>query len=159
MLIKGVVSKTRGSRRRGDPILFTPHECLPKAIEYATSKKDGSEFIYWVRKGSLEETSNSFKATEVDKEGNWVASSRGTVLLGKTHIAKDRFYEPKKYKYSIEYRSAKDHLGLPDIEVTSFDASPVVAKTSTGASTQNAVSTSTSSDVDSPGSEGSEDNF
>jgi len=128
MLIKSVVAKTKGRRRRGDVVPFTPHELLGKAIEYAVGKQDMKEYVYWVQPRSIQEKPNAFHSAVVGKEGEWTASSKGHVKLGKTCIKTDKFYEPKLYTYAVDYRSHKDHIGLPDIEIDRFEMNLVVPK-------------------------------
>lgn len=114
MLIKQVT-------RKGEPVLYTPKESLPFAVEYGVKKKSTQERVYWVLKDSITE-----KQTQVIQSGKeWEAVAEGSAKIGYTDSKTDRFYEAKPHTYKVRFKPKRDDLGLPDIEVVSFEMSPV----------------------------------
>jgi len=120
----------RSVDRTGEPVLFTPRDALPFALQKGMKLKNTLDRIYWVMIDGL--TVDSFSslntpadATKKKDKGGWQASATGKVDIGYTDAKTDKFYDAKSYKFKIEYRSSKDGLGLPDIKVTSFEFQPL----------------------------------
>jgi hypothetical protein len=114
MLIKSM-------KGRGKPAIHSPEEALRFAIEYAVSGKSTKEKIFWVKK-------NDFKVSKQHStvnKGGWEAHAQGTLMLGHTVVATDKFHRPAEHNFVIHYKTAKDDLGLPDLEVVSCTLTPV----------------------------------
>lgn len=113
MLIKSVTKK-------GDAIAMSPEECLEAALIRAAEAESDGEYINWVVKGSLKPSSFNFHYTDKAKN-QWEANSEGTVEIGRTEVASDRFFVARKINYKVQYNSVKDELGQHDIEVSSYE--------------------------------------
>lgn len=113
---------------KGTPILFKPQELVGAAINTGMQFMSDSKTVYWVVKDSVQIAPNGFRSQDTIDQSNpkkpqkgWHAFASGSVKLGKTDTATDRFFEPRLYSFSVEYKSSKDDLGLPDIEVLQAD--------------------------------------
>lgn len=122
MLIKNVVKK---GPKRGTPILYTPEEAAPFAVERGVKGMNTREKIFWVLKKSIKidtSTSTSSGGETYD------AQASGTAQIGYTDVATDKFYAPKEHSFVVRYKSARDEKGIPDIAIVEFDIDRV-AKT------------------------------
>src|ERR1035438_6233067 len=124
MLIKGIVSKSTTTGRKGDPIPMSPEQAIPTAVLYGLKKQHNSkDKTYWIKPGSVVTT--GFAKTIVDKvTGDWTASAEGNVSVGHLEHALDDFHAAKPYGFLVQYKSSKDTYGLPDIAVTGFALTP-----------------------------------
>lgn len=121
MLIKTTVKgKGRGA---GNPVLYTPEECAVFAVQYGVSSLNTQEELYWVHKDSIKIEEFSC-AVAGDNGVTWTAAAKGTAMVGKTIVNTDEFFAPRPYSFQVLYKSAKDHLGLPDIEVVEMKMGP-----------------------------------
>lgn len=114
MLIKNVT-------KRGEAVPYSPQEALVHAIAFAVAKQQSTEFVYWVGPGALKVT--SFSHTD-SGDGGYDAFSSGVVKIGKTRIADDKFFVEKPYDFSIHYKSSKDDLGAPHLDIVEFSFEP-----------------------------------
>lgn len=116
MLIKSVTTK-------GDAVSFTPAEALIHAVKIGLSSKNGSNFIYWSNDKAV--PTSKFVVQNVDNENNYEAFAEGVVNAGKTSVSSDMFFAPTAHHFSIHYKSAKDDMGLPHLQVVSFSLNKV----------------------------------
>ena len=121
MIIKGITKK-------GDAIKYTAEEALPHAIKIAVANLLDSEFVYWIGTSSAPLT---FSSSAKD-DGEYEAFATGIVSIGKTRIADDKFLLPKNYNFKIHYRSSKDEIGAPHLEVADFSYEPTQMNASKG---------------------------
>ena len=117
MLIKNVLRKPK----KGAIVTYTHEEAAPFAVERGVKSLNTKEKIYWVLRKSI---SMKVTGSGSDTKKGYTATAEGTALIGYTDVATDRFYAPKLHHITVDYRSAKDERGLPDIEVTNFEAIP-----------------------------------
>ena len=115
MLVKAVTKK-------GEAVAYTPAEGIPFAVNYGVKRLSTKDRIYWVHKETIKVLTNP---STVNAKGGWEASATGTMMLGYTDVATDLFYDAKPYSFNIQYKTSKDHLGLPDLEVVLFEATPL----------------------------------
>ncbi len=101
----------------GKAVTYSPKEALPFAVENALKQLNTKDEVFWCMHDSV--TTTSIHTTELPG-GGWEAQASGSVKIGKTHAATDRFFEPKTTNFTIHYRLGKNDLGLPEAEVVSF---------------------------------------
>lgn len=101
----------------GKPITYSPLEALPFAVESALKQLNTKDTVYWCLHDTV--TTASIHTTELPG-GRWETQASGSVKIGKTDAATDRFFEPKMTSFTIHYRLGKNELGLPEAEVVSF---------------------------------------
>jgi hypothetical protein len=105
--------------REGSAVPHAPAELVYAAVVKGLKQKNSPEWIYWAPKqavrveGKVESTTNPLDQT-------WQASATGECSIGKTSVRTEKFYDAKKCTFSVVYKSSKDELGLPDIEIVSF---------------------------------------
>lgn len=117
MLIKGVTKK-------GDAIPLSPREALSAAVGIGLSQKNDESFVFWLGSKDIEVEASQFHVT-TKPEDQYDAVAEGLCLVGKTRVKDDKFYVARKHAFKIHYRSAKDEIGVPHVEVTDFEAVPV----------------------------------
>jgi hypothetical protein len=113
MIIKSVA-------KNGDAVEYNPEEALAPAVTIAAAKQLNKEFVFWV--GSTPKASSFRSAPQ--NGGGYEAFAEGIVEIGKTRINDDKFFLAKPYSFSIHYRSSKDEIGAPHIDVVSFTYEP-----------------------------------
>lgn len=116
------------NRKTGVPLLRAPKDLLAEALTDAMKTLSDDTWLYWVMKESI--TISKFDSLETidplePKVKGWHAHASGKVDLGKTNVTTDRFHEPRSFAFTIEYKSDKDHLGLPDLKVIQASFNPV----------------------------------
>jgi hypothetical protein len=119
MLIKSVIKQ---GNRGGEPVLYTAEECATFAVEYGVRSKNTLDTVYWVPRNSVKVDNVSSSKGDT---GSWAAEATGTAMIGKTIAKTDEFFEPKLHSFHVKYKSSKDNLGLPDIQIVEMTIAPV----------------------------------
>lgn len=104
--------------KKGNAIAYTPEESFIFATERAVSSNNTLDKIYWVKRGTIKKDKFLFHPFP---DGTWECIAEGTAEIGYTDAKTDRFFEPKKYWFKVQYKPTKDHLGMPDIGIVAFE--------------------------------------
>ena len=134
----------KAATKSGKPVLYTPKELVRAAVLYAVKMQNTKEKIWWAHEKTINLISFNSKDVPVtskksDKKFN--AHAIGTVDIGYTDIKTDKFFVAKPYTFNIEYVSAKDNLGLPDIKIVKASMTPVQKNPSKHAKYEELVAT------------------
>lgn len=113
MLIKTIVN--------GKAIPLSPQEALIHALVMGLSRMNNPNFIHWTHDKNVKVT--KFSVQQLSDEG-YEAFAEGSVNVGKTKIPEDTFYTAKLYDFVIHYKSTKDPIGAPHLDVVAFSISP-----------------------------------
>jgi hypothetical protein len=120
MLIKSVAkTSTKKGPKKGTAIPYSHDEAALFAVERGVKGMNSKEKIFWVLRKSIKV---SVTGANSEKDGNYRATASGTALVGYTDVATDEFHSPKLCNIDISWKSVKDRMGLPDIEITEFEA-------------------------------------
>jgi len=119
MLIKSVIRK---GPEKGTAVPYTPEEAAVFAVERGVKLLSTQDTIYWVLRKTIKMT---VSASSPDNRGDYTATATGTAEIGTTDVKTDRFYAAKAYNITVSYKSGRDAKGLPDIELTQFESTPV----------------------------------
>jgi len=117
----------KSTTKKGDPVRFSPDECLERAVVNGVKSQNTESTVFWVLVGSVVKSVLNFTKLGTDKWGNdeWEATASGTALVGKTVAATDDFHIARPHNFSVTYKTSLDNLGMPDIEVVDFKLDPV----------------------------------
>ncbi len=124
MKIKGVYTD---KKRKGDPIEFTPEEKVPLAVMDAIVQKGDDSTLYYVEGQDKGVTVEKLHHTPIGEPNRtWESkmySAQGRVSYRKVDPKKDKLYRPQEAKFQIKFKDCCDEMGMPDLEVESFNLS------------------------------------
>lgn len=109
MLIKQVTKK-------GDAIPLSPQEALKPALQRALAAQSTAQKVLWLDGAVL--IADSVQVTQGDGD-LYEAVATGTCMVGHTITETDQFHNARPHSFRVHYRSAKDDIGVPDIDIVS----------------------------------------
>jgi hypothetical protein len=118
----------KATTKSGQAILYTPRELVRAAVLYAVKLQNTSKKIWWAMEKSINVVNFSCKDvphTSKKQAKKFNAHAIGTVDIGYTDVKTDRFFTPRPYTFEVEYVSARDNIGLPDIKITKAVMVPI----------------------------------